>query len=84
MSISITYFYIFVSANTLNFLYTMLGFIIWIIGVVLCIKGIVEIFSLEGDMAKKLIAAIVLFLTSWVGLVVYYFYARERMKEWVK
>ena len=62
----------------------MLATIIWVIGVVLCIKGIVEIFSLDGDMAKKLIAAIVLFLTSWVGLVFYYFYARERMKEWVK
>ena len=62
----------------------MLATIIWVIGVVLCIKGIVEIFSFEGEMPKKLIAAIILFLTSWVGLAVYYFYARERMKEWVK
>lgn len=62
----------------------MIGLIIWIIGVVLCIKGIVEILSLQGDMPKKIIAAVILFLTNWVGLAVYYFFARERMAEWVK
>ena len=62
----------------------MIGFIIYIIGLVLCIKAVLEILSLNGDMAKKLIAAILIVVTSWVGLAVYYFYARENMAQWVK
>ena len=62
----------------------MIGFIIYIIGLVLCIKAVLEILALSGDMAKKLIAAILIVVTSWVGLAVYYFYARENMAQWVK
>lgn len=62
----------------------MIGFIIYIIGLVLCIKAVLEILALNGDMAKKLIAAILIVVTSWVGLAVYYFYARENMAQWVK
>ena len=62
----------------------MLSFIIYIIGLVLCIKAIMEIFALPGEMPKKIIAAVVVLLTSWIGLAVYYFYAREKMAEWVK
>ena len=59
----------------------MIGFIIYIIGLVLCIKAVLEILALNGDMAKKLIAAILIVVTSWVGLAVYYFYARENMAQ---
>lgn len=62
----------------------MIGFIIYIIGLVLCIKAVLEILALNGDMPKKLIAAILIVITSWVGLAVYYFYARENMAQWVK
>lgn len=62
----------------------MISFIIWIIGVVLCLKAALEIFALPGDMTKKLLCIIVLILTSWVGLVVYYFWAREQVGQWVK
>lgn len=62
----------------------MISFIIWIIGVVLCLKAALEIFALTGDMTKKLLCIIVLILTSWVGLVVYYFWAREQVGQWVK
>lgn len=62
----------------------MIGFIIYIIGLVLCIKAVLEILALNGDMPKKLIAAILIVVTSWIGLAVYYFYARENMAQWVK
>ena len=62
----------------------MIGFIIYIIGLVLCIKAVLEILALNGDMPKKLIAAILIVITSWIGLAVYYFYARENMAQWVK
>jgi hypothetical protein len=62
----------------------MISFIIWIIGVVLCIKAVLEILSLPGDMTKQLLCIVILLLTSWVGLVVYYFWAREQVGQWVK
>ena len=32
----------------------------------------------------KVIAAIVVLLTSWLGLAVYYFYAKDHLQEWFK
>lgn len=62
----------------------MIAFILWIIGIVLAVKAALEILKLEGDTIKKLLAVIVLVLTSWVGIAVYYFWARERIAQWVK
>ena len=49
----------------------MIGFIIWIIGVVLCVKAVLEILKwpvLDG--VKKLLVAIIILLTSWIGICV--------------
>jgi uncharacterized BrkB/YihY/UPF0761 family membrane protein len=62
----------------------MIAFILWIIGIVLAVKAALEILKLEGDTIKKLLAVIVLVITSWVGIAVYYFWARERIAQWVK
>ena len=40
----------------------MVGFIIWVIGVVLCIKAVLEIMKWPVDGVKKLLVAIVLCL----------------------
>ena len=53
----------------------MLAFIIWIVGLILTIKACLEIWKLPVDGAKKLLTIIVLLLTSWVGLIIYYFFA---------
>lgn len=62
----------------------MIAFILWIIGIVLAVKAALEILKLEGDTIKKLLAVIVLVITNWVGIAVYYFWARERIAQWVK
>lgn len=62
----------------------MIGTIIYIIGILLCIKAALEILKLEGDFIKKLIFIILLVATSWIGLVVYYFIARDKIAGWVK
>jgi uncharacterized BrkB/YihY/UPF0761 family membrane protein len=62
----------------------MIAFILWIIGIVLAVKAALEILKHEGDTIKKLLAVIVLVITSWVGIAVYYFWARERIAQWVK
>lgn len=62
----------------------MIGTIIWLIGLVLAIKAALEILKLKGDTAKKLIAVILVLITSWIGLAVYYFFAKDKMAGWVK
>lgn len=57
----------------------MIGFIIWIIGVVLCVKAVLEIMKWPVDGVKKLLVAIIILLTSWIGICVYYFWGRENL-----
>lgn len=62
----------------------MLAFIIWIVGLILTIKACLEIWKLPVDGAKKLLTIIVLLLTSWVGLIIYYFFAKDKLADWLK
>lgn len=62
----------------------MIGFIIWIIGLVLAVKAALEIYNLNGDTLKKVLFIILVLCTSWVGLIVYYLIARDKMAQWVK
>ena len=61
-----------------------MGFIIWMIGLVLCIKAVLEILKWNIDGIKKLLVVIILLLTSWVGLAVYYFWGRENLEAQLK
>ena len=47
----------------------MIGFIIWIIGLILAIKAVLEIMKWKVDGVKKLLVAILVLLTSWIGLI---------------
>ena len=49
----------------------MIGFIIWIIGVVLCVKTVLEIMKWPVDGVKKVLVAIIILLTSCIGICVY-------------
>ena len=62
----------------------MLVFIIGIIGFILTILAALEIYRLEGDMIKKVLFIVLLFITNWLGLVIYYLFARKEMPKWVK
>ena len=62
----------------------MLMFIIWVIGLILTIKAALEILRLNGDTVKKLLFVILILLTSWVGLIFYYFVGRKEIPGWVK
>ena len=57
----------------------MVGFVIWVVGLVLTIKGALEIGRLYAPWEKKLLAIVLILLTSWIGLFFYYFYARNRI-----
>ena len=62
----------------------MISFIIWIIGLVLAIKAVLEILKWLVDGVKKLLVAILVLLTSWIGLAVYYFWGRENLPSILK
>lgn len=62
----------------------MIGFIVWLVGVILTIKAAIEIWNLNVDAVKKLLAIILLLLTSWLGLAFYYFYGKDKMADWLK
>lgn len=68
----------------LNKRISMVGFIIWLVGLILTIKACLEIWKLPVDGVKKLLAIIVLLITSWVGLLVYYFFAKDKLAGWLK
>ena len=56
----------------------MIGTIIWLIGVFCAIWCVMDIFKKNISTAGKVIASIVVLLTSWLGFAVYYFYAKDR------
>ncbi|MBO5795426.1 MAG: hypothetical protein J6R28_02075 [Bacteroides sp.] len=62
----------------------MVGFIIWIVGLVLCIKAVLEIWKWNVDTVKKLLVIVLVLLTSWIGLAVYYFWGRQNLPQMLK
>lgn len=62
----------------------MIGTIIWLIGVACAIWCVMDICKKNISTAGKVIAAIVVLLTSWLGLAVYYFYGRNHLEEWFR
>ena len=61
-----------------------MGFIIWIIGLVLCIKAVLEVLKWDINGVKKLLVVILLLITSWIGLAVYYFWGRQNLENMLK
>ena len=57
----------------------MIGFVIWIIGLILTFRAAIEIWNINAAVEKRLIAIVLIVLTSWLGLLFYYFYGKERM-----
>ena len=61
----------------------MVGFVIWIVGLVLTIRAALEICRIHAPAERKLIAIVLVVFTSWVGLLFYYFYGKPRMAQWL-
>ena len=50
----------------------------------LLVLAVIDILKKPISVAGKIITAVVVLLTSWVGLAVYYFYAKDHLTEWFK
>ena len=62
----------------------MLGTILYIVGLVLAIAAVLDIIKKPISLVGKIICCAVVLLTSWVGLAVYYLYAKDHITEWFK
>ena len=61
-----------------------MGFIIWLIGTILGIKAVLEVFKKNISTSWKLVWSILIIATNWAGLAVYYFYAKDKIESWSK
>ncbi|MBR1569808.1 MAG: hypothetical protein IJ651_03655 [Bacteroidales bacterium] len=62
----------------------MLGSIIYIAGIVLSVLAVLDIIKKPISTVGKIVTAILVLATSWVGLAVYYLYAKNHLTEWFK
>ncbi len=62
----------------------MLGTILYIAGIVLAILAVVDILKKPISLVGKIICCILVLATSWIGLAVYYLYAKDHLVEWFK
>jgi len=58
--------------------------IIYIVGIVLSVLAVLDIWKKPIKPMGKLICSLVVLLTSWVGLAVYYLYAKDHITQWFK
>lgn len=62
----------------------MLSSIVYIIGVVLAIAAVIDIFKKPISLVGKIITAVIVLATSWIGLLVYYLWAKDNLTKWFK
>jgi len=61
-----------------------MGTIIYIVGIVLSVLAVLDILKKPISTVGKIISCVLVLITSWVGLVVYYLYAKDHLTEWFK
>ena len=61
-----------------------MGTIIWLVGTILAIKAVLEVFKKNISTGWKIIWSVHLLVTGWIGLAVYYFYAKDKIEGWSK
>ncbi len=58
--------------------------IIYLIGVVLSVIAVLDILKKPISLVGKIITAVIVLATSWIGLAVYYLYAKDHLTDWFK
>ena len=62
----------------------MLATILYIAGIVLSILAVLDIIKKPISLIGKVICCVLVLATSWIGLAVYYLYAKDHLTEWFK
>ena len=58
--------------------------LLYITGVVLSVIAVLDIVKQPIGLIGKIISAALVLMTSWVGLLVYFLYAKNHLTEWFK
>lgn len=61
-----------------------MGTLLWLAGVICTIWCVLDIWKKDITLVGKIVVAVIVLLTSWIGLAVYYFWARHHITEWFK
>lgn len=67
-----------------NLTFFEMGTIVYIAGVVLSVLAVLDIIKKPISLIGKIITAVLVLATSWIGLAVYYLYAKDRLTQWFK
>ena len=62
----------------------MLSTIVYIVGVILSVLAVFDILKKPISVVGKVISCVIVLLTSWIGLAVYYLYAKDKLTKWFK
>ena len=58
--------------------------LVYIIGVVLSVIAVIDILKKPISLIGKVICCILVLATSWIGLLVYFLYAKDHLTQWFK
>ena len=56
--------------------------IIYLVGLVLAVLAVIDICKKPISVVGKVICSVLVLATSWVGLIVYYLWAKDHITEW--
>lgn len=62
----------------------MAASIIYVVGVILGVVAVLEILSQPINILSKIIISILVVITSWVGITVYYLLLRGNLTRWFR
>ena len=62
----------------------MVATIIYVVGVILGVVAVLEILSQPINVLTKIVISILVVLTSWVGIAIYYLLLRGNLTKWFK
>lgn len=58
--------------------------IVYIVGLVLAILAVIDIIKKPISIVGKIICSVIVLCTSWIGLAVYFLWAKDRITKWFK
>ncbi|MBR1699834.1 MAG: hypothetical protein IJ714_08640 [Bacteroidales bacterium] len=58
--------------------------IVYIVGIVLSVIAVLDIIKKPISLIGKIVTSIIVLATSWIGLAVYFLYAKDHLVEWFK
>ncbi len=58
--------------------------LVYVIGIVLSVLAVLDILKKPISLVGKIIASAIVLLTSWIGMAVYFLYAKDHLTEWFK